>query len=54
MPVSWDELPSLESGAQWTIANARDHAPSHEDDPWAGYWTCRQTLTAAMKKLPAR
>jgi hypothetical protein len=21
-------------------------------DPWAGYWKCRQTLTAAMKALP--
>jgi bifunctional non-homologous end joining protein LigD len=53
MPVSWDELPALEGGAQWTIANAHAHAPAPVDDPWAGYWSCRQTLTSAMKKLPA-
>jgi bifunctional non-homologous end joining protein LigD len=53
MPVSWSDLPALEGGAQWTISNAREHAASRQEDPWAGYWTCRQTLTAAMKKLPA-
>jgi bifunctional non-homologous end joining protein LigD len=53
MPVSWEEMPALKSGAQWTISNALDHASKPEDDPWAGYWSCRQTLTAAMKKLSA-
>ena len=51
MPVSWDELPALKSGAQWTIATAREALSFRRDDPWAAYGDCRQTLTAAMKKL---
>jgi bifunctional non-homologous end joining protein LigD len=52
MPCSWDELPDLRSGAQWTISDARDRMSFQKTDPWAGYWKCRQTLTAAMKALP--
>ena len=51
MPIAWDELPGIESGAQWTISDARDRLSFQKADPWAGYWTCRQTMTAAMKKL---
>lgn len=25
MPVDWDQLPKLRSGAQWTVATAREH-----------------------------
>ena len=52
MPVAWDELPELKGGAQWTIADARDRMSFQAADPWADYWTCRQTLTAA-RKAPA-
>jgi bifunctional non-homologous end joining protein LigD len=51
MPVSWDQLPSLKSGAQWSIASARDYLSFQKADPWAGYWKSKQTLTAAMKRL---
>ena len=51
MPVSWDALETLRSGAQWTIATAREHLSFHPSDPWADYWTCRQSLGAAMKRL---
>ncbi|MFL6663511.1 MAG: DNA ligase D, partial [Rhizobacter sp.] len=51
MPVSWDQLMSLKSGAQWTISTAREYLSFQKDDPWAAYWSSRQTLTAAMKKL---
>ncbi|NUZ07853.1 DNA ligase D [Piscinibacter koreensis] len=57
MPVPWDELMALKGGAQWTIATAREHLSFERDDPWAGYWSARQTLTRAMKTLgvdPAR
>jgi bifunctional non-homologous end joining protein LigD len=53
MPVSWDELSGLRSGAEWTIATARDRLSFQKTDPWADYWTCRQTLTKAMKALAA-
>jgi bifunctional non-homologous end joining protein LigD len=51
MPVSWDQLGALKSGAQWTITTAREYLSFQKDDPWADYWTARQTLTAAMKAL---
>lgn len=51
MPVSWDQLMSLKSGSQWTIATAREYLSFEQVDPWLGYWTCRQTLTAGIKTL---
>jgi bifunctional non-homologous end joining protein LigD len=51
MPVGWDELPGLKSGAQWTIATARERLSFQREDPWAGYRRSRQTLTGAMKRL---
>lgn len=54
MPVAWDELPQLKSGAQWTIRNARDRLSFLMADPWAGYRQARQRLTAAMKRLGFR
>ncbi len=51
MPVSWEELPKLKSGAQWSIVTAREHLSFQATDPWADYWTSKQTLTAAMKTL---
>ncbi len=51
MPVSWDELEQLRSGAQWTIRTAREHLSFQKEDPWAGYWKKRQSLTAALKIL---
>ncbi len=51
MPVAWVELPTLKGGNHWTIATAREHLSFQRVDPWAGYWTKRQTLTSAMKIL---
>lgn len=51
MPVPWEMLPELRGGAQWTIANAREHLSFHTDDPWAGYWKSRQTLARALRIL---
>ena len=54
VPISWDQLRELKSGAQWTIATAREHLSFEKLDPWADYGAARQTLTAARKllKLP--
>lgn len=54
MPVSWDQLMQLKGGAQWTITTAREYLSFETADPWAGYWTSRQTLTAGMKTLGYR
>jgi len=51
MPVTWEELPALKSGAQWSIATAREHLSFQKVEPWAEYFPARQTLTAAMKML---
>ena len=51
MPVSWDDLQKLKSGAHWTIATAREHLSFQTVDPWAGYWKAKQPLAAAMKAL---
>jgi bifunctional non-homologous end joining protein LigD len=51
MPVSWDELGKLKSGAQWTIATAREYLSFQTEDPWAGYWGAKQPLAGAMKML---
>ena len=51
MPVAWDELKSLKSGSQWTIATAREYLSFRKVDPWAGYWKGKQGLAEAMKTL---
>ncbi len=51
MPVSWDDLPNLKSGAEWSVATARDHLSFQKTDPWADYWKKKQSLTMAMKAL---
>jgi bifunctional non-homologous end joining protein LigD len=51
MPVAWDDLPGLKSAAQWNVATAREHLSFVHTDPWADYFSAKQTLTAAMKLL---
>ena len=51
MPVRWEDLPALKSGAQWTIATAREHLSFQKADPWADYLSTRQTLTEPMKMI---
>jgi bifunctional non-homologous end joining protein LigD len=51
MPVGWEDLPSVRSGAQWTIKNARDHLSLRTGDPWVKFATTRQSLAAALKQL---
>jgi len=51
MPVAWEELTKLKSGAHWTIVSAREHLSFQTTDPWAGYGKARQTLARPMKLL---
>lgn len=53
IPIAWDELPEIRGGDHWTISDARDRMSFQKVDPWAEYWACKQTLTAAMKALDA-
>jgi bifunctional non-homologous end joining protein LigD len=51
MPLRWDDLHALKGAAQWTIANAREHLSFLRADPWAAYFSSRQTLGAALRIL---
>lgn len=51
MPVDWDELPTVTGGAHWNIGNAVAHLQSQAGDPWSGYWSSRQRLGPALRKL---
>ncbi|CAN7756818.1 DNA ligase D [Cupriavidus necator] len=51
LPVSWEQLTKLKSGAQWTIRDAREYLSFQVADPWQSYWEARQSLTAAIERL---
>ncbi|MEO6276247.1 DNA ligase D [Roseateles sp.] len=52
MPVAWEQLTALKSGAHWTVKTAREYLSfAGGDDPWAGYGKSRQSLTAASRRL---
>ena len=51
MPVEWDQLDELKSGAQWTIANAREYVSLRAQDPWKDYAGSRQSISSALKTL---
>ncbi|KQW54151.1 DNA ligase D [Variovorax sp. Root411] len=51
IPIAWDDLGALKSGAQWNVRTAREHLSFQTVDPWAGYWKRRQAMTEPMKRL---
>jgi bifunctional non-homologous end joining protein LigD len=51
MPIAWDDLAALKRSDQWSVRMAREHLSFQTVDPWADYWMCKQTLTAALKTL---
>ena len=51
MPVAWEALKDIRSGAHWHVGNARDALSVRTVDPWAALAGTRQPLTAAMKTL---
>lgn len=51
MPVAWDDLPSLRSGAHWTVQTAREHLSFQSVDPWADYARTPQALDDAMAAM---
>ncbi|MFM0137842.1 DNA ligase D [Caballeronia grimmiae] len=52
MPVAWEQLGDLKSGAQWNLQTAREYLSFQTADPWVEFWSCAQSLTAAIKRLP--
>ena len=50
VPVAWDELPGLKSGAHWHIRTALERL-SIGNKPWADWEKGRQGLAKPMKKI---
>lgn len=50
VPVRWDELRGLKSGAHWTVASIHTRL-DQGNAPWEAYEESRASLSAAMKKL---
>lgn len=50
VPVRWDELPGLRSGAHWTVATVHERL-DEGNRPWEGYDASRAPLARAMKLL---
>jgi bifunctional non-homologous end joining protein LigD len=49
VPLHWDELdPRTDLRARFDVRTVVERL--EQDDPWAGYRTTRQSITAAMKK----
>jgi bifunctional non-homologous end joining protein LigD len=51
MPVAWEQLDELKSGAHWTVLTAREYLSFQTADPWKDYAACKQSLTQPMKVL---
>jgi bifunctional non-homologous end joining protein LigD len=49
LPIGWDELARSQPGRH-TIRSAPKRVQSRRDDPWAGYFEVKQSITAAMKR----
>ena len=50
VPLAWEELAGLTSGAQWTVTSIGERIATG-NTPWDGYAKAARPLTAAMKKL---
>lgn len=53
MPIAWEQLGEVKSGAQWTVLTTREYLSFQKSDPWAAYWTRWQSLAQAVKTLAA-
>ena len=50
VPIAWDELPALTSGAHWTVENIADRI-AVGNSVWGGYAKSARSLKEAMKIL---
>ncbi|BDC44643.1 DNA ligase D [Paraburkholderia terrae] len=51
VPVAWEQLSELKSGAQWTVLTAREYLSFQTEDPWGAFWTTTQSLASAIRRL---
>jgi len=50
IPVSWEELPRVTSGDQFTLATVPARLERLGADPWKGFLQVRQSITASMRR----
>lgn len=48
VPVEWDELDREIRGSHFNLSNVSQRMAKQRKDPWKGYWTCKQALTAQI------
>jgi bifunctional non-homologous end joining protein LigD len=53
VPIAWDELDVKLTSSHFNVRNVGARL-AQKQDPWAGYWTLRQNLTADMRRALAR
>ncbi|HWP19000.1 MAG TPA: DNA ligase D [Burkholderiaceae bacterium] len=51
MPISWEQLDEVKSGAQWTVSTAREYLSFERSDPWRDYWTSAYSAAKAWTVL---
>ena len=51
MPIDWDELPGLESAAQFTIENAIERLHTQKRDPWEDFANSPQDLAKVIQLI---
>jgi bifunctional non-homologous end joining protein LigD len=49
-PISWEELSSITSGAQFTVENLPDRLARLKRDPWHDLSTTKQSLSKSLLK----
>jgi bifunctional non-homologous end joining protein LigD len=52
MPIAWEQLGEVKTGAQWNVQTAREYLSFRSGDPWSAFWSSGQSLTEAIKRLP--
>jgi bifunctional non-homologous end joining protein LigD len=50
LPITWEELKPSFDAAGWTITTVGGRLSRLKRDPWAGYWSAKQKLTAQRIK----
>ena len=54
VPIKWDELRSSLEPRSFTMITVQRRLERLAEDPWKGYWSCRQRLTQQRMKALAR
>lgn len=51
MPIAWEQLGEIKTGAQWNVQTAREYLSFQSGDPWSDFWSSGQSLAEAIKRL---